>query len=156
NPNWKLHIDETSEAHWKRASPKGTPLNEAGVDSYLKAERARRKQVPTADARLKNLTRGQQTDVTVSQFQDFFASEWFDTVDENRSGALTFVEFTRATKYLTAATEFCALAAADGLVTLADIRDPEMMEAKAPALKIQLLRSATQLRIIVSPEMRVP
>ena len=156
NPMWKTHVDETVNAHWKRASPQGAALDEAGVEAYLAAERARRGRVPTAVERLKLLTAGQQTDVTIPQFDTFFTSEWFGKVDADGSGELTFVEFTRASKYLTAAPEFCALAGSDGLVTRADLADPVKMEDQAPALQIQLVRWAIKQRIAVSPLPRVP
>jgi hypothetical protein len=156
NPMWKTHVDETVDAHWKRASPQGEALDETGVEAYLAGEHARRERIPTAVERLTALTAGSQTDVTIPQFDTFFTSEWFGQVDADGSGALTFVEFTRTSKYLTAALEFCGLAGSDGLVTRADIADPVKMEDEAPALQIQLVRSANRQRLAVSPLPRVP
>ena len=154
NPMWKTHVDETVEAHWRQASPQGEALDEAGVEAHL-TERARRRRTRPAVERVNELTAGQQTDVTIPQFDTFFTSEWFGKADADGSGALTFVEFTRASKYLTAAPEFCALAGSDGLVTRADIADPVKMENEAPALQIQLVRSAIKQRMAVSPLPRV-
>ena len=156
NPMWKTHVNEMAQTHWSRASADGQPLDEAGVAAYLTKERMRRERVPTAAERLNALSAGQQADITITQFDTFFTSEWFAKVDTDGSGTLTFVEFTRASKYLTAATEFCALAGDDGLVARADIADPVKMEADAPALQIQLIRSAIRLRQAVSPLPRVP
>jgi hypothetical protein len=154
NPMWKLHIDETVASHWKRASPQDSSLDEAGVASYLKAERERRG-IPTAAERLKKLAQGQQTDVTTQQFRDFFTSEWFDAVDVNGSASLTFVEFTRAQKYVSAATEFCALAS-NGVVMRDDLRDVAKMEDNAPVLRLELARSAQTRQRAVSPLQAVP
>lgn len=156
NPMWKKFIDETVDASWKRASPGNAPLDEAGLSRYLDAERARHDRIPTAAERLKALTGGQNADVTIAQFETFFTSEWFDRVDVNRSGELTFVEFTRASAYPTAATEFCALAGSDGTVTQDDLDDVAGMEAEAPVLQLQRRRSARDLRLAVSPLARVP
>ena len=157
NPTWKTHVDEMTTAHWSRAATEReqTSLNEAQLGKYLADERTRRNRVPTAAERLTSLMDGKTGDITIAQFNKFFLSEWFAKADADGSGTITFVEFTRVAAYLTAATEFCALAQADGVIARTDIEGTTMSTA-APALQVQLDRSVIRSRQAVSMMLPVP